>query len=461
MPTNDALTAKVEELERLTAIIAGKCNGTVPAKSSLEVAARQLLSISEAHDPETRGLVIFPSNYGYVDWWSPWGYQVHLTNKAISDLNSLTGVAESSVVVASIVVALIGSSLVTTAGVATLLASVLAARAKIMYWVADGGDLDLYSPWVAIVAFIPVRASPWSNEDRMGFSVFINDSWSSGMPFIGGSATSGGLVKQSVADAVPSFASYNGRLYAVFNSSDEIVYYCAYDAKAEDDGWRGGFSHSIQTAIYGLSPTMVEYNGRLYIAQRHSSTQEIWWSWYDRMGWASEQALNGGGAYTSDRVGLAKFNDKIYLVARGVGDNDLWWSTFDGDDWSSYTQVGAESSYGPALATFEDELHMVARGVGDDSRLWHYRYDGQNWDSGALDGVYSNGSPALAVFDSKLYCAAVGNEGAIWYMSYSDGQWSTYTETQLNSQSGPSLCVYTDNLSDQQEMLLCYDPRTT
>lgn len=103
---------------------------------------------------------------------------------------------------------------------------------------------------------------------------------------------------------------------------------------------------------------------------------------------------------------------------------------------------------------------MVARGAGNDARLWHYRYDGENWESGPLDGVCSKLSPSLDVFDSKLYCAAVGTDGAIWYMSYSDGYWSTYTKTQLVSQSGQSLCVYTDNLSDRQEMLLCCDPRT-
>lgn len=460
MSTSEALQAKVGELEEIAAIVAAKGHGSVPEKSSLESIAHELLAINEAHDPVTGNALTLPKGYGYVDWWSPWGYRVHLTQKAINDLNNLGGVAESSAAVAAVIVALTGSALVSTSGVAALIAGALAVRAKVMYWIADGGELDLYSPWLAIVALIPVRPSPWSdNDDRMGFSVFKDGSWADGLPFIGGSTTSYGRGRESTADTVPTFASYDGKLHAAFNSSDRAIFYCVYDPKMNDGDRHKGWSDSYQVGVYGRWPSLIEYKGLLYMVYSKNNG-EIWWTRYDR-GWMYEKALHGGRAYTSDRVGLAVFQGKIYLVARGAGnDSQLWWSTFDGNDWSSYTKVGATSSHGPALATFGGELHMVASGGGGDHRIWHYRFNGRTWNSGPLNNVYTSGMPSLAVFGNELHCAAVGMEKAIWYMHYSGGSWSRYTQSQLRSPYGPTLSAYTDHLSNRQDMLLSFDPRT-
>ncbi|KAK4239234.1 hypothetical protein C8A03DRAFT_32716 [Achaetomium macrosporum] len=457
--TSEALQAKVDELGKIAAIVAEKSGGGMPERSSLEAIARELLSIEQAYDPATEKPLTLPNGYGYVDWWSPWGYRVHLTQKAINALNNLGGVAESSAAVAGFIVALTGSALVTTVGVAGLIAGALAARAKVMYWIADGGELDLYSPWFAIVALIPMKSDyPWVDDDRLGFSVFKDGSWADGKPFIGGSTTNDGRGREWAADTIATFANHDGRLYAAFSVSTRAIYYCVYDPKVDDGDSHKGWSDSYQIGVYGCWPSLIEYDGHLYMFYSHTNG-EIWWTRRDRFGWKYEQALRGGHAYTADRVGLAVFGGKLYLAARGLGDENVWMSTFDGNEWTPYAKIGASSSHGPALATFGGELHMVASGGGKDHRIWHYRFDGSNWRSGPLQSVYTNGMPSLAVFDGKLYCAAVGMEKAIWYMSYSGGSWSRYTETQLRSRSGPSLSAYTDKLSNRQDMLLCFDPR--
>jgi hypothetical protein len=425
----------------------------------LETLAHELLSIEEAYDPATETLLSLPNGYGSVEWWSPWGYKVHLTQKAINALNNLGGVAESSAAIAGVIVALTGSALVTTAGVAGLIAGALAVRAKVMYWIADGGDLDLYSPWCAILALIPVKAdAPWAGDDRMGFSVLRNGSWADGKPFLGGSTSEDGRGTEPVAQPVPMFASYRESLFAAFHTSDRVIYYCVYDPKAGGDN-QTGWSDAYQVGVYGRWPNLIEYRGSLYLFFVKNDG-EIWWTRYDR-GWRHEQALRGGHAYTADRVGLAVFQDKLYVLARGNGsDENVWMSTFDGDVWSPYAKIGATSSHGPALATFGGEMHMIASGGGNDHRIWHYHFDGSRWKNAkGLDHVFTDSMPALTVFDDKLYCAARGMENGIWYMSYSGGSWSTYTETQLRSRYGPSLSAYTDKLSNRQDLLLCYDPR--
>ncbi|KAI1270812.1 hypothetical protein F5Y07DRAFT_385019 [Xylaria sp. FL0933] len=460
MPTEDALKAKVEELEKIATRIAAKCNGTVPTKSALEAIARELLSIRVACDDAGNASVSFPNDYGSAELWSWYGYKIHLTQKAVNALNNVASVLESALAVATFTLPIISFAIPTTVGVIGLIAAALAVRAKVMYTIADGGDVDLYSVWPFVVALIPVSPS-WVTEmfdDRMKLSAFRNNSWSDSKPFIGGSVTSTGTDPSVIAKSVPSFGKAMGRLFTVFNTSDRAIYYCYYYPKDDDPRWHAGFSDPYQIGEYGISPSLVEYGDELYMVFRNTHNQ-IWWCRRTAWGWENGRALHGGGANTADRVGLAKFNDKIYLVARGWGDESLWWSIYDSSGWSLYTRLNFTSVYGPALASFQGILHMVARGGGNDSRLWHYQYDGNHWESrGPLNHVYSNGSPSLAVFDNKLYCAAVGNEGDLWYMSYSQGSWSTYTQTGRSSGRGPTLCAYSDGYSDREEMIMCYSP---
>ncbi|GAW27020.1 putative BNR repeat-containing glycosyl [Rosellinia necatrix] len=268
-----------------------------------------------------------------------------------------------------------------------------------------------------------------------------------------------GRGKELAADTILGFASYGEDLYAAFSSSDKAISYCVYDLKLGNIGIHKGWSDPYLTGAYGHSPSLIEYRGSLYMVYSKDNG-EIWWAKYDR-GWTHGKALRGGGAYTSDRVGLAIFLNKIWLIARGVGgDQNLWWSTFDGNEWSTYSKMGASSSHGPALATFRGELHIVASGGGDDHRIWHYCLNpllGRR--SRPLNHVFTAGAPSLAIFGESLHCAAVGMEKTIWHMSYSDGGWSVYKQTQLRSQRGPSLSAYRDKLSNRDDMLLCYDPR--
>ncbi|GAW27021.1 hypothetical protein SAMD00023353_6300360 [Rosellinia necatrix] len=116
MSTGEALKTKVDELEKMTTIVAEKCHGSMPEKPSLEAIAHELLSTKEAHDP------------------------------AIDDLNNFSSVAEAAAAVTTGVLGFIAGALTAPAVIPALMVAVFSARARITYWIADGGGLDLYSP---------------------------------------------------------------------------------------------------------------------------------------------------------------------------------------------------------------------------------------------------------------------------------------------------------------------------
>tara|TARA_A100000171_G_C2107750_1_gene133268 strand:- start:340 stop:1233 length:894 start_codon:yes stop_codon:yes gene_type:complete len=130
-----------------------------------------------------------------------------------------------------------------------------------------------------------------------------------------------------------------------------------------------------QIKDYGISssPSLAEFNGKLYLAhQGKNDNSEIWiTSTADGVNWEMDKQISDYGITCSPS--LAEFNGRLYLTHQGKnGDGDIWWtSTSDGVNWAPDRPMGDFGiSSSPSLCTFNKSLYLAHQGKNDDGDIW-------------------------------------------------------------------------------------------
>src|SRR5271156_6103417 len=261
------------------------------------------------------------------------------------------------------------------------------------------------------------------------------------------------------SDFAPSFAIYQGRLFAAWKAAHGKLCYSTFD---------GGYWEPQQLIFDGrgeVTPTLLNFRGKLWAFVKGDGDEErVYCSSFDGTAWTSWSRT---GRNTSVGVSSVNFAGYAYLFLNGVkgsegcwhskfdganfpspdqvqgiagspsppavsvlpakdgkgetlvlawrgkdGDESLWYSTFDGSHWSEHHPIpGGVSAFGPALTSFHDHVYAAWRGGGEDQRIWYSRFDGTSWED-AVPSIFTSAlNPALAAFQGHLYLGFRGPEG--------------------------------------------------
>lgn len=466
MATEQEIQAKVDELEKSAAQSSELLGWGMPERSTLEGIAREILAGERpSESAPSEAIRLGPGGaWGTVELWSWWGWKMHLTRdglKKISDAGTISTLVDPA---AGAVAELIKATLaITVANFIALFKYSFDARIALTLWVAGDDEVDLYSPWCAILAMIPVKSST-PQDQRLNFSVAkTNLNWSDGLPFVGAGATTGrnGWVKPAAGNpALGTYSKWN-QLWCVYHTESNSIEYSIYnlDHDKGDVGWS-----DPKNLDAGRDPGLCEYNGYLYLVYRTSYSNQLMWRRLDRGTWNNPQEIPE--ARSTGKPSLTVYNGKLLLVAR---DEDGYpsWMPYDRDGWSEdFLKVCLDmTSYDPGVATFNNRAYVLFPRADDDDRLYACFFDGKYGIWSNSDELfpskekYSAGAPGLAVFDDKLYCVyrRAGKDRRISFTMFDGETWSPEIITQNSSDHSPAVMSYTDHqTNEKQELLIAY-----
>jgi serine protease len=247
----------------------------------------------------------------------------------------------------------------------------------------------------------------------------------------------------------PELLEFDGRLYETvrdYNTGQIKI-------RSTDDGvFNGEPNESWSTAPNGYTsstPALAEFDGRLYIAVRGSSTNRIYTKSMNTSNeWDSSWTYSSGA--TGASVGMTTFNSHLYQAVKGISGNQIYIRSsddgnFDGEIDEQWYQISGATQNGIELESFDGRLYMSVSGVTSNAVYIRSTADGtfttgdssENWN---VYGGKTSGRPSLAVHDGYLYQAVVGQSTPYIYTRFSsDGSswttWSTFTGTTGNPPS--------------------------
>jgi YVTN family beta-propeller protein len=173
----------------------------------------------------------------------------------------------------------------------------------------------------------------------------------------------------------PALCEFGGRLYAAwqgrygtFHDPQTLLY-----ASTDGTNWTEPQQFPIAPlpcAFSTHSPALAAYDGRLYVAYKHSHNgkegQELYFSSSaDGMSWTARQLIAGGRSTVGPA--LAPYAGCLYAAWKAgtetPQDQQLWWSAFDGQNWSTIAEISSGfSGVGPGLADYQDSLYAIYKG---------------------------------------------------------------------------------------------------
>lgn len=209
----------------------------------------------------------------------------------------------------------------------------------------------------------------------------------------------------------PSYASFNGRLYAAFRSNDQrnILY-----VTSSPDGVHFPAAAGYPGITMGSAPALAVFNNRLYVAfQANDSSHELYLA-------SSSDGANFSQAtgYPNIRIGgapaLAAFNGRLYVAFQANDSGHAMWtgSSSDGVNFSTTVDANDQTGSAPALAAFNNTLYLAFR-TNDSRNLLAVT---SSTSGGNFPGAtqYSNiamgSDPALGVSNGALYVAFRAND---------------------------------------------------
>lgn len=188
---------------------------------------------------------------------------------------------------------------------------------------------------------------------------------------------------------------------------------------------------------------------------------------------------------TSHGPALAEYHGKLYMAWKGKSDENIYYSAGTTSSlgvlkWSNQIQVpDTKTSNGPALIVFGGRLCMVWKAAGSDQTIWYSEVDpfyvtlpGKiqqenylHWNKPKqISGMMSSYRPALAVYGDKLFMAwkGKGNEHQLWFRTATAKTMNNFplirkldwteqsrvfpTDSGMGSTHGPALAVVDNKL---------------
>lgn len=185
----------------------------------------------------------------------------------------------------------------------------------------------------------------------------------------------------------PSIITYNGYLFMVVNDySTKELYYVWFDGRA----WHGYEKITIttggqsQTLASHYNPGICVFNGKVYITYALQNN-------YINCAWFNGREWEGGGTISADNYapltnyspGMAVFKDKLYILYKGYNNTNLYYSWFDGTTWNGNLPINVGnvfpmSDYCPNAVVYNDMLYMAYKNAATND-MYVAWFDGSVW----------------------------------------------------------------------------------
>lgn len=224
---------------------------------------------------------------------------------------------------------------------------------------------------------------------------------------------------------------------------------------------------TISTQGVDLSPSIVAYNGYLYMVRNDNNNNDLWVQ-RSRDGYNWEGEVNLGSNFQTDKkTSLAVFNNTLYLGFRDVSERVMYASAVEDDSnvagirFNNPIQVSGNNQFqesvdGPSLIEFQDQLYVFFISTDGTREIIYSVSDTANSSSwSAKKNVFassfnqsSDHRVSTTIFNDQLYVAFTGNgNNSLNVASSGNGtDWSRTVLSQFASSEGPSIVAGNDQL---------------
>jgi len=197
------------------------------------------------------------------------------------------------------------------------------------------------------------------------------------------------IPSQLASDKV-SLAAFNGYVYMVHtgDSDTTAIWVSRFDPRTEQ--WTPNYRLSYRSKE---TPAIAAYNGRLYmIGNTTSGTYQMWMVTMDTSENFSAQTMLS--QWSTSRASLAVFNGRLYTAHRHQSSNTIVYNYFNGSswEWNRMIPVGDGTNLEgpvPVIASLDGSLHLIVKRPGS-SALWWTTYDGSTWASPVTLNTWSS-----------------------------------------------------------------------
>lgn len=210
----------------------------------------------------------------------------------------------------------------------------------------------------------------------------------------------------------PSFASFNGKLYAGFRSNDtrNILF-----ISTSTDGVTFGAGTGYSNFQMGSAPSLAVFNNKLYVAfQANDSGHALYIT-------SSSDGVNFSAAtgYPNITIGsapsLAAYNGKLYVAFQANDSGHAVWigQSSDGVNFTTAVDSNDQTNASPSLAVFNNALYLGFR--SNDSRNVLYVASSTTGSFGAATAYTSiamGTAPTLAASSGALYISFQANDSS-------------------------------------------------
>lgn len=210
----------------------------------------------------------------------------------------------------------------------------------------------------------------------------------------------------------PSFASFNGKLYAAFRSNDSrnILFLAT-----STDGVNFGAGTGYTSIAMGSAPSIAVFNNKLYVAFQANDASHQLFIASSTDGSTFSAAKGYGNILIGGAPSLATYNGKLYIAFQA---NDTSNSLFLGQSTDGVNFTTAKNAYdttgsAPSLAVFNNALYMGFR--SNDTRNVLYVASTTSGTMPAATGypnITMGTAPTLAAANGALYISFQANDSS-------------------------------------------------
>ena len=250
--------------------------------------------------------------------------------------------------------------------------------------------------------------------------------------------------------STPSFANFNGKLYAAFRANDSSN---SLWIASSTDGVNFGSQVNLGNIQMGSAPSLAVFNSKLYVAfQANDSSHKLFVS-------SSSDGVTFPAAtgYPSIEIGsapsLAALNGVLYVAFQANDPSNALWiaQSSDGVNFSSGI-TNDQTNTSPSLTTFNNLLYLGFR-ANDSSNILYVNSssNGSFGGSTAYSNIAMGSAPALAAANGVLYVAFQANDsGHELYVTGSttgSGFPSATGISSISTGGAPTAAAFGSNLS--------------
>ena len=204
----------------------------------------------------------------------------------------------------------------------------------------------------------------------------------------------------------PSFAVFNGRLYAAFQANDpsHILF-----VTSSTDGVSFPAATGHPAVTMGSAPALAVFNNRLYVAFQANDPSHLLFLASSADGVNFSQATGFPGISIGSAPALAAFNNQLFVAFEANDSGHALWTgaSTDGVNFSTTPYYNMQTNTSPALAAFNGSLYIAFR--ANDSRNVLFvtaSPSGANFPQATeYDNIAMGTAPAIAASGNALYIA--------------------------------------------------------